>query len=145
MKIPRLLFTLFLSFVMFATAYPCSAAPQVRIKISTPQGSATAIMEDNAAAKALVGKMPFTVPMQNLYERELCYRMGHGALPKGGERDDSYAVGDIIYWPPAGSLVILYKQNGELFDRQQLGRIEGNDIDIFARSRGADITFERID
>ena len=37
--------------------------------------------EDNATAKALLKKMPFTIKMSNLYGREMCHRFGGGSLP----------------------------------------------------------------
>lgn len=33
-------------------------------------------------------------------------------------------MGEIVYWPPRHSFVILYAQNGEHFDMQPIGRIE---------------------
>lgn len=84
--------------------------------------------------------MPLTLSMRDLYGRELCRHLGAGALPVSALRSDSYAVGDIAYWPPMGSLVILYAQNGEHFERQHLGRVLG-DLDGFAASGDTDVTF----
>ena len=64
-----------------------------------------------------------------------------GALPDGETRSDGYAVGDIAYWPPRGSLVILYAQNGERFERVHLGHIDGG-AEIFRSMGDADVTFE---
>lgn len=98
-------------------------------------------LEDNATTKALVKQFPLTVKMENLYDREMCYRMGEGALPVTATRDDNYEVGDIIYWPPRGSLVILYKQNGERFTRQFLGRVTG-DLSAFAKGEDMTLTWD---
>lgn len=49
-------------------------------------------------------------------------------------------MGDIAYWPPMGSLVILYAQNDEHFERQHLGRVLG-DLDGLAASGDTDVTF----
>ena len=84
--------------------------------------------------------MPLTLSMRDLYGRELCRRLGAGALPVSALRSDSYAVGDIAYWPPMGSLVILYAQNGEHFERQHLGRVLG-DLDGLAASGDTDVIF----
>ena len=54
---------------------------------------------------------------------------------------DGYEVGDIAYWPPRGSLVILYAQNGERFERVHLGHIDGG-AEIFRSMGDADVTFE---
>lgn len=117
------------------------AADAVKVKISVGGREFTAIFEGNAASRALVQKMPFTVRMDDLYGREMCYRMGAGALPEGTLRSDRYEVGDIVYWPPRGSLVILYEQNGEQFARQQIGYIaEG--VEFFKTTGDIDVTFE---
>ena len=112
-----------------------------KIKITVDDKVLTATLEDNAATKALVKKMPMTLKMENLYEREMCYRYGQGGLPTDKLRNDGYQIGDIAYWPPRGSLVILYAQNGEKFERQQIGHIDGS-VAFFAAAGSKDITFE---
>lgn len=84
--------------------------------------------------------MPLTLSMRDLYGRELCYRLGAGALLVSALHSDGYAVGDIAYCPPMGSLVILYAQNDEHFERQHLGRVLG-DLDGLAASGDTDVTF----
>lgn len=116
---------------------------QHKIKITVNGRALTATLEDNATARALLAKMPLTLPMQDLYSREMCYRYGEGALPTDSLRSDGYQIGDIAYWPPRGSLVILYAQNGERFTRQHVGRIDSG-AEIFQTTGDAEITFEAI-
>lgn len=97
--------------------------------------------EDNATSRWLVERMPFTVRMMDLYGREMCHRYGANALPTEHLRHDGYEIGDIAYWPPAGSLVILYAQNGERFGRQQVGHIASG-VEVFEHTGDADVTFE---
>ena len=99
--------------------------------------------EDNATAKALLKKMPFTIKMSNLYGREMCHRFGGGSLPVKASQNKDYAVGDISYWPPLGSLVILYGQNGEVFEQVAIGHIE-DDIRFFSGMPEATILFETV-
>jgi hypothetical protein len=101
----------------------------------------TAEWEDNEAARELIRRMPFTIQMDNLYGREMCHRYGHGALRANEAKDKDYKVGDISYWPPMGSLVILYKQNGEIFEQQPIGHID-SDISFFNRLKSAEVRFE---
>ena len=61
---------------------------------------------------------------------------------KDDAEDAGYAIGDISYWPPAGSLVILYKQNGEVFEQQPIGHTD-DDISFFDGMPDTDITFEK--
>ncbi|KAF0413609.1 cyclophilin-like fold protein [Pediococcus pentosaceus] len=105
------------------------------------QQKLTAQFEDNVTTQALIAKMPFTIQMDNLYSREMCYRFGRGGLPidkNVGNR--SYQIGDISYWPPMGSLVFLYKQNGEIFEQQPIGHIDSN-LTCFSQLTSADVKF----
>lgn len=117
---------------------------QVKLKITVDGHVMTATLEDNATAKAFVKKLPVTLPMSNLYGREMCYRYGVGGLDMAAVRADRYAVGDLVYWPPRGSFVILYKQNGEEFERVQLGHIDQG-VDIFAGSGDLNVRFELLE
>ena len=96
---------------------------------------------DNATARALLKKMPFTIKMSNLYGREMCHRFGGGSLPVKASQNKDYAVGDISFWPPLGSLGILYSQNGEVFEQVPIGHVDG-DIRFFAGMGEADVLFE---
>lgn len=115
---------------------------QIRITVGDTELFAT--LEDNATTRALIEQMPMTLSMNDLYGREMCYRYGANALPTDSLRSDGYAVGDIAYWPPRGSLVILYEQNGEQFERQHLGHIDSG-VEIFATTGDTQVTFEVID
>lgn len=101
----------------------------------------TAQFEDNVTTRELISRMPFTIEMDNLYAREMCHRYGRGGLPTDQACDRGYQVGDISYWPPMGSLVILYKQNGEIFEQQPIGHID-NDVSFFSRLGSAKVTFQ---
>lgn len=113
----------------------------MQIKITVGETELYATLEDNATTRALMEQMPMTLLMSDLYGREMCYRYGAGTLPTDGLRSDGYAVGDIAYWPPRGSLVILYAQNGEQFERQHLGHIDSG-VEVFETTGDADVTFE---
>lgn len=88
--------------------------------------------------------MPMTLSMKDLFGREMCYNYGPDALPTDNLRSDRYEVGDIVYWPPVGSFVILYGQNGERFSRQQLGHISEG-VEIFETTGSTEVTFELVE
>lgn len=113
----------------------------VKVKITVGNTELIATLENNATTQALIEKMPMTLPMMNLYGREMCYRYGAYALPTDNMRSDGYEIGDIAYWAPGGSLVILYDQNGEHFERQHLGHIDSG-VEIFETTGDVDVTFE---
>ena len=98
----------------------------------------TAALEDNALTRELVKRLPMTIPMMDLYGRELCYRFPE-ALPTDSVEYRGYRVGEIVYWPPRHSFVILYAQNGEAFDMQRVGRIEWG-LEELARLGDAEVT-----
>ena len=115
---------------------------EMRITITAGEHTIAAVLYDNAASRVLWDKLPLTLPMQNLYGREMCYRFGAGGLPEDDAADTGYEIGDISYWPPAGSLVILYKQNGEVFEQQPIGHTD-DDISFFDGMEDTNVTFER--
>ncbi len=115
----------------------------VKIKITVGDTELTATLENNATTRALIDQMPMTLPMMDLYGREMCYRYGAYALPTDHLRSDSYEIGDIAYWAPGGSLVILYAQNGERFERQHLGRIDSG-VELFETTGDANVSFELV-
>ena len=115
---------------------------EMTVRITADGHSFTAILYDNEATRALWEQLPMTLPMMNLYEREMCYRMGNGALPDDTAADIGYEIGDISYWPPAGSLVILYKQKGEVIEQVRIGHTD-EDISFFDGMADSEITFER--
>ena len=112
------------------------------IRITVGDHVITATLYDNAAGRALWEKLPLTLPMMNLYGREMCYRFGAGGLPDDDAADTGYEIGDISYWPPAGSLVILYKQNGEVFEQQPIGHTD-DDVSFFDGMPDTDVLFDK--
>lgn len=119
-----------------------SAGEGIKINITVNGKTLTAVLEDNPTTQALVQKLPLNLPMLNLYGREMCYRFDE-ALPAGQLRSDNYEVGDIAYWPPRHSFVILYKQNGERFERQHLGRIINGDLSVFESGGEMQVSFSK--
>ena len=63
--------------------------------------------------------------MLDLYGREMCYRFAD-ELPYEDASTKGYEVGDIVYWPPRHSFVIMYAQDGEEFGYQRLGHIDAD-------------------
>ena len=126
------------------TSESVQKAEEMIVKITAGDHVITAVLYDNAAGRAFWDMLPITLPMMNLYEREMCYRFGAGTLPEDEAEDMGYETGDISYWPPAGSLVILYEQNGEVFEQQPIGHTN-DDVSFFVGMSDTDITFEKAD
>lgn len=114
---------------------------EMKIKITVNNKTLTADLEDNPTSRAFFEKLPLTLPMMDLYDREMCYHFDE-ALPTGKLVSNNYEVGDLIYWPPRHSFVILYAQNGERFQRQHVGKIDSG-VEIFASTGDAEVLFEK--
>ena len=84
---------------------------------------------DNASTRELVRRMPLEFELDDLYGRELCHHLSE-PLPANEVTYRGYDVGEIIYWPPRRSFVVMYLQNGEQFSMQSLGRITGSVVDL---------------
>lgn len=112
-----------------------------KMKITVNGRTLTATLEDNATARAFAAKMPVTLPMMDLYGREMCYRFPE-ALPTDNARTRGYEVGEIVYYPPMHSFVIMYKQNGEHFQMQSIGRVDSG-VEIFDGIGNVDVRFEK--
>ncbi|WP_312526707.1 cyclophilin-like fold protein [Comamonas sp.] len=96
----------------------------IKVKITAGGQVLTATFQDNATSRALAALFPLTVPMMDLYSRELVYRFAQ-PLPAEQKTTSGYDVGDIVYWAPRHSFVIMYAQNGErISELQKVGRID---------------------
>ena len=114
---------------------------EVKIKVTVGKQVMTATLLDNDTAKALIAKFPLTLPMQDLYAREMCYRFPD-PLPASGATTSGYEIGDISYWTPRHSLVIFYKQNGEVITNlQKIGNFDSS-VRIFEQTGDTNVTFE---
>ncbi|WP_125588744.1 cyclophilin-like fold protein [Companilactobacillus jidongensis] len=96
---------------------------------------------DNDTSIALLNKLTLKISMINLYSREMTYRFPE-ALPAKKAKTSGYEVGDIAYWTPRHSLVIFYKQTGEIIDNLQIvGHIKSG-VEIFKSLGNTEIEFQ---
>ncbi|MDO4159703.1 MAG: cyclophilin-like fold protein [Prevotellaceae bacterium] len=114
-----------------------------RMRITVNGHTLTATLEDNVTARAIAELLPMTLPMMDLYDREMCYRFPE-ALPTDNAYSRGYEVGEIVYYPPMHSFVIMYEQNGEHFQMQSIGRIDSG-VEIFDGIGDVNVTFEAIE
>lgn len=102
----------------------------------------TAGMNDTPTSMAIKERLPMTLSMNDLYSREMCYRFPE-ALPDDGAEVSSYDVGDIVYYPPMHSFVIMYEQNGEEFLMVKIGHIDDG-VEVFDGVGTVDVSFSLI-
>ncbi len=115
----------------------------MKIRITFADEALTATLTNNTTSRAFVEKLPLTLPMLDLYSREMCYRFPD-ALPANEASTRGYEVGEIIYYPPRHSFVIMYAQNGERFNMQTIGRVDAN-IEAFRNIGDIDVRFELVE
>lgn len=113
---------------------------EIKMKLTVNGQELTATLYDNATARAFAEQLPAILPMLDLYGREMCYRFPD-ELPADDVQYTGYEVGEIVYWPPRHSFVIMYAQNGEQFEMQKVGRIDSG-VEIFSETGDVDVTFE---
>lgn len=128
--------------IMLTTSFSATAEQKfINIKITTGEHTLNAKLIDNATTQALIQQFPLTIPMLDLYGREMCYRFAQ-ALPANEAATSGYEVGDIAYWPPRHSFIIMYAQNGERINQlQKVGHIDTG-VEIFKQTGDTLVTFE---
>lgn len=117
-----------------------ATAKEVKITLTVNSHKLSATLYDNATTRAFVEKLPLTLPMMDLYGREMCYRFPD-ALPTDDVNNCGYEVGEIVYYPPMHSFVIMYAQNGEHFSMQKMGKMV-SDVSFFDGIGDVDVTIE---
>lgn len=126
---------------MFGTFAHAAEGEGIKVKITVGARVLTATFDDNATTRHLVSLFPLTLPMMDLYSREMCYRFRE-TLPAEEAQTSGYEVGDIWYWTPRHSFVIFYEQNGEVIGNlQKIGRIDSG-VELFRTTGDVDVTFE---
>jgi hypothetical protein len=114
-----------------------------KVKMTFGNTELTATFEDNATSRAFKEKLPVTLPMFELYSREMCYRFEE-ALPANEVSNRAYEIGEIIYWTPGRAFVIMYAQNGERFSMQSMGRVDSG-VEAFRTTGDVSVHFELIE
>lgn len=117
---------------------------EIRMRITVGDQTLVATLIDNATTRSLMEMLPLTLPMRDLYSRELVYRFPQ-ELPANEAQTSGYDVGDISYWTPRHSFVIFYAQNGEIISNlQKIGHIDSG-VEILDGIGNVDVTFELLD
>ncbi|MDT8899712.1 cyclophilin-like fold protein [Anaeroselena agilis] len=116
----------------------------IKIRVTVDGDVLTATLIDNATTRSLIDMFPLTVRMADLYSREMCYHFPD-PLPADEAQRSGYEVGDLSYWTPGRSLVIFYKQNGEVISNlQKIGHFDSS-VGMFEKTGDVDVRFELMD
>jgi hypothetical protein len=79
---------------------------------SQGQKTMTATLIDSETTRDFVSLLPLTLTMNDLFRREKFAHLPR-AISEGGTRTQTYAVGDVIYWPPGPDVAIFYRHDGQ--------------------------------
>lgn len=117
-----------------------SAAAQERVTISSPWGNVTAVLADNAAARALADMLPVTIDMRDHLRQEKTGDLPD-ALP-AARRQQDFATGTLGLWGP--DHFVIYYSSGRVPPPGivVLGEVTG-DVSIFDRPGTVTVTVER--
>lgn len=138
------IFLVMLIFMLVPAGAMAAGKNEIKIKISAGGQALSATLIDNATSRALISKFPLSIPMRDLYSREMCHHFEE-PLPASEVETSGYEIGDIIYWTPRHSFVIMYEQNGERINNlQKIGRIESG-VELFKTTGDIEITLELAD
>jgi len=136
-----------LALLMLTSMTACAQDKTYKVKITFEKNGAaqtlTATFDDNATTRAIIEKMPMTLPMMDLYGDEMCYRFSD-ALPTDNVEYKLHNKGEIFYWPPSHSFVIRYIETDEWLNLQHLGQVDSG-VDILNGIGDINMTFELID
>lgn len=94
----------------------------------------TAVMEDNAAAKAFAAMLPVTLEMEELNGNEKYHYLDAG-LPVETVRPDTVHEGDLMLWGTS-CVVLFYETFRSSYSYTRLGRIEDTEGLAEAVGRG---------
>lgn len=112
-----------------------------KIKITVGSKTFTATLENNASAKELVERMPFTVNMQELNGNEKYYQFPD-SFPSDPRSFDTIKAGDLMLYQ-SDYLVVFYEDHSTTYDYTRLGVIDNADGLAEALGSGsAQVTFE---
>lgn len=112
-----------------------------KIKITVGSKTFTATLENNASAKELVERMPFTVNMQELNGNEKYYQFSD-SFSSDPRSFDTIKAGDLMLYQ-SDYLVVFYEDHSTTYDYTRLGVIDNADGLAEALGSGsAQVTFE---
>lgn len=117
------------------------AMAQDRIRISSEWGSLTVELADNAAARALLGMLPLTLPMNDHLRQEKTGRLPY-ALP-AATRQRAFRNGTIGLWGDAD--FVVYYRDGQVPQPGivVLGEVKGG-ASIFDRPGTVSLHIEQV-
>lgn len=95
---------------------------KTKIKITVGGREFDVTLEDNAAARDFVSRLPLTLQMEDLNRNEK-YGYVSGSLPANAQRVETINAGDLMLWTD-NCIVLFYKTFTSGYSYTRLGRLD---------------------
>ena len=106
----------------------------LKIGITVGSRTITATMEDNAAARDFLSRLPLEVTLSDYSNALTTSKVARSCTP---------APGDITIYVPWGNVAIFYKNGSRSNDLIRIGRIDGNGIEALSIPGSLSVRIER--
>lgn len=120
---------------------PGISSPNVNISVG--DRTITATMEDNAAARDFLSRLPLEVTLSDYSNAEKIFYPSPALTTSKVARGCTPAPGDITIYVPWGNVAIFYKNGSRSNDLIRIGRIDGNGIEALSIPGSLSVRFER--
>ena len=115
----------------------------LKIGITVGSRTITATMEDNAAARDFLSRLPLEVTLSDYSNAEKIFYPSPALTTSKVARGCTPAPGDITIYVPWGNVAIFYKNGSRSNDLIRIGRIDGNGIAALSIPGSLSVRFER--
>ena len=116
----------------------------MKMKITIGDRAITATMEDNAAARDFLSRLPLSVTLEDYNNiAEKIFYPSPVLTVKGVARGCAPAPGDITIYAPWGNVAIFCKSWPQSRDLIRIGRIDGNGVEVLAVPGNLSVKLEK--
>ena len=119
-------------FILILIMFSFNVMAETKIKITLDSGKEVlATINDTKTSRDLLSRLPLNITMTDLFGREKYYNFNE-PLENSDKKEYTYNKGDIFYWPPQHSFVIIYRQDNDTIPNgmYMLGHVDNN-IELF--------------
>lgn len=115
----------------------------LKVNITVGDRTITATMEDNAAARDFLSRLPLEVTLSDYSNAEKIFYPSPALTTSKVARGCTPAPGDITIYVPWGNVAIFYKNGSRSNDLIRIGRIDGNGIEALSIPGSLSVRIER--
>lgn len=122
---------------------PGPGGTSLKVGITVGGRTVTATMEDNAAARDFLSRLPLEETLSDFGNAEKIFYPSPSLTIAGVARGCAPTPGDITIYVPWGNVAIFYKNGSRSNDLIRIGRIDGNGIEVLDVPGSVNVRFER--